>query len=203
MCGRFITNRSARASKVHRCIFGLQTSSHSPGPRCPACADTPISYSRQAPVLGLGHLLDGPSSPPQGGELGRLFPAAVLVESLFVRRAFGEIRQRTGLEVLLCLPTGGAGRASFLLLLLLLLRRGLRSRLGGRRYGRRLCGAPRPVAATRLSSGVSPSGGRCTVDCDRNLEGIDAQKAARTNLVRFSDQIVPRECFTESVQSIQ
>ena len=28
MCGRFITNRSARASKDHRCIFGLQTSSH-------------------------------------------------------------------------------------------------------------------------------------------------------------------------------
>ena len=34
VCGRFITNRSARASKDHRCIFGLQTSSHSPGPRC-------------------------------------------------------------------------------------------------------------------------------------------------------------------------
>ena len=26
--------RSARASKDHHCIFGLQTSSHSPGPRC-------------------------------------------------------------------------------------------------------------------------------------------------------------------------
>ena len=145
VCGRFITNRSARASKGHHCIFGLQTSSHSPGPRCSACADTPKSYSRQAPVLGLGHLLDGPSSPPQGGELGRLFPAAVLVESLFVRREFGEIRQRTVLEVLRCLPTGGAGLAAFLLLPLRLLRRGLRSRLGGRRYGRRLCGAPRPV----------------------------------------------------------
>jgi len=34
VCGRFITNRSARASKDHHCIFGLQTSSHSPGPRC-------------------------------------------------------------------------------------------------------------------------------------------------------------------------
>ena len=34
VCERFITNRSARASKDHRCIFGLQTSSHSPGPRC-------------------------------------------------------------------------------------------------------------------------------------------------------------------------
>ena len=32
--GRFITNRSARASKDHHGIFGLQTSSHSPGPRC-------------------------------------------------------------------------------------------------------------------------------------------------------------------------
>ena len=32
VCGRFITNRSARASKDHHCIFGLQTSSHSPGP---------------------------------------------------------------------------------------------------------------------------------------------------------------------------
>jgi len=34
VCGRFITNRTARASKDHHCIFGLQTSSHSPGPRC-------------------------------------------------------------------------------------------------------------------------------------------------------------------------
>ena len=33
--GRFITYRSGRASKDHHCIFGLQTSSHSPGPRCP------------------------------------------------------------------------------------------------------------------------------------------------------------------------
>jgi hypothetical protein len=32
--GRFITYRSARASKDHPCIFGLQTSSHSPGTRC-------------------------------------------------------------------------------------------------------------------------------------------------------------------------
>jgi len=30
--GLFITYRSARASKDHHCIFGLQTSSHSPGP---------------------------------------------------------------------------------------------------------------------------------------------------------------------------
>jgi len=34
VCGLFITDRSARASKDHHCIFGLQTSSHSPGPRC-------------------------------------------------------------------------------------------------------------------------------------------------------------------------
>ena len=34
VCGRFITYRSARASKDHHCIFGLQTSSHSPEPRC-------------------------------------------------------------------------------------------------------------------------------------------------------------------------
>ena len=33
VCGLFITNRSARASKDRHCIFGLQTSSHSPGPR--------------------------------------------------------------------------------------------------------------------------------------------------------------------------
>jgi len=32
--GLFITYRSARASKDHHCIFGLQTTSHSPGPRC-------------------------------------------------------------------------------------------------------------------------------------------------------------------------
>ena len=31
--GRFITYRSARANKDHHCIFGLQTTSHSPGPR--------------------------------------------------------------------------------------------------------------------------------------------------------------------------
>jgi hypothetical protein len=28
VCGRFITNRSGRASKDHHCIFELQTSSH-------------------------------------------------------------------------------------------------------------------------------------------------------------------------------
>ena len=37
VCGRFITNRSARVSKGHHCIFGLQTSSHSPGPERDSC----------------------------------------------------------------------------------------------------------------------------------------------------------------------
>ena len=53
-------------------------------------AHTHLSSRLQAPVLGRGRLLDGPSSPPRGGELVRLFPAAVLVESLNVRREFGE-----------------------------------------------------------------------------------------------------------------
>jgi len=63
-----------------------------PDPRS-ACAHTPKSYARQAPVLGLGRLLDGPSSPPRGGELVRLFPAAVLVESRGVRLDLGVSEQ--------------------------------------------------------------------------------------------------------------
>ena len=63
-----------------------------PDPRS-ACAHTPKSYARQAPVLGLGRLLDGPSSPPRGGELVRLFPAAVLVESCGVRLDLGVSEQ--------------------------------------------------------------------------------------------------------------
>ena len=45
--GRFITNRSARASKDLHCIFGLQTSSHSPGPLTPVvlCAITTSALS--------------------------------------------------------------------------------------------------------------------------------------------------------------
>ena len=47
VCGRFITNRSARASKDHHCIFGLQTSSHSPGPREQQCAGAAQTSPRQ------------------------------------------------------------------------------------------------------------------------------------------------------------
>ena len=41
VCGRFITNRSARASKYHHCIFGLQTSPTAPDPGVPAA----VNYS--------------------------------------------------------------------------------------------------------------------------------------------------------------
>jgi len=99
VCGRFITYRSARASKDHHCIFGLQTSSHSPGPRCIEQARNEEPANNQLKV----------QITPGGGELGPLFPAAVRCESRSVRLEVGEPRQRAVLEVLRFLPTGTGG----------------------------------------------------------------------------------------------